>query len=84
MFCEKCQKEYFPNQAWIHTGHGPSGVPQTIEGPRTATEDTSENPKDGAKGDEKANAKATKQRWSKEAYNAYQREYMRRRRANSV
>jgi len=73
--CDGCGKEYWATQEWLHkgcersSGSNPAGGVD-ITGARDRIDLVSG-------GDDTAKSVATKQRWSRQAYNAYQRDYMR-------
>ena len=69
--CDGCGKDYWwPNARWQHEGCVL----------RSADTKSGVEPVSGERADREVDP-GRKQRWSREAYNAYQREYMRKRRA---
>jgi len=86
--CDGCGGRYWPNQAWIHEGcgvrlDGAEEKAQAVvldEGVSGGSDDRN-GVLDGEGGDKAESLATMKQRWSRESYNAYQREYMRKRRA---
>ena len=90
-FCV-CGKSYWPKQAWIHkacasnalSGSASNNACDTAEDvPMVVREQGAAVRASGPAGSGGVVAGA-KQRWSRDAYNAYQREYMRRKRAGFI
>ena len=92
--CGICGTRHHPRQAhrWAKADvtEAPCIGPGVLQGNDEVFEDSPTDPGDrglgegGAGNDGETSAslrRGTKQRWSREAYNAYQREYMRRRRS---
>ena len=66
--CNGCKKEYWPNQGWLH------------EACRKSVDARNKEVVSDMVSPEVRRSGPPKQRWSREAYNAYQRDYMRKRR----
>ena len=90
-FCEKHQKWYWPNQAWIHskcgtdarTGKRSSGN-QDNKPEKSAKESGGQGLDSVSSEDGNSRAGPQKQRWSRQAYNEYMKDYMRKRRKEKL
>jgi len=81
-----CGRAYWPNQAWQHKGCATNGVATNSDATNTKTREGDSGSILGVvvaadAGGEAGVSKTTANRRSRESYNAYQREYMRKRRA---
>ena len=79
LWCGECGKSYWPRQAWTH--EEVEGVFKCTGKPRGQNKPEEFEVLAAPISEPERKVSPKKQRWSREAYNAYQREYMRKRRA---